>query len=223
MFIQVNGISLFYEVSGSGRPLLLVHGNGEDHTIFSEGIEELKHRFTCYSIDSRCHGASTVTGELHYQDMADDVKAFLEALDLKDVLYYGFSDGGIVGLLAAMKTDRITTLVTSGANVTPDGVKPWLQTVIRTMNFFHSDSKLKLMLNEPHIGAEDLDRISAAVLVLAGEKDVVTEKETRFIAEHIRNSELRIIGGEGHGSYIVHSTKFVRYLVYADACLHEKA
>ncbi len=219
MYAHVRGIDLFYEKCGSGRPLLLVHGNGEDHTIFDRGIELLKERFTCYAIDSRCHGSSTVTEELHYQDMADDLTAFMEELDLHDVLFYGFSDGGILGLLAAMKTERITTLVTSGANVTPDGVKPFLKTFIQVMNFIKPDDKLQLMLNEPHITEEDLSKIKAKTLVLAGEKDLVTESETRFIAEHIKGSELHIIPGEGHGSYIVHSEKFVRYLVYADTKL----
>lgn len=221
MKIQGNGIELFYEVKGSGRPLLLVHGNGEDHTIFEEGIEELKERFTCYAIDSRCHGESSLTDELHYQDMAEDVCAFLEELDLKDVLFYGFSDGGIIGLLASMKTDRISTLVISGANVTPDGVKPFLKLFIQTMNLFTDDNKLKLMLKEPHITAEDLSLINAKTLVLAGEKDLVRESETRFIAEHVPDAELHIIPHEGHGSYIVHSTKFVRYLIYADSCMRE--
>jgi pimeloyl-ACP methyl ester carboxylesterase len=219
MYAHVRGIDLFYEKCGSGRPLLLVHGNGEDHTIFHEGVNLLKDRFTCYAIDSRCHGSSTVTDELHYQDMADDLVAFMEQLDLSNVLFYGFSDGGILGLLAAMKTDRITALVTSGANVTPDGVKPLLKTVFRVINLIRPDDKLELMLKEPHITAEDLAKIRAKTLVLAGEKDVVTEKETEFIAENIPGAELHIIPSEGHGSYIVHSEKFVRYLVYADTKL----
>lgn len=219
MFAHVNGIDLYYEVSGSGRPLLLVHGNGEDHTIFDKGISHLQKRFTCYAVDSRCHGSSTVTAELHYQDMADDLTALMEELDLRDVLFYGFSDGGIIGLLAARKTERITTLVTSGANVTPDGVKPLLKTFIKVMNAVRPDDRLKLMLNEPHITAEDLSGIRAKTLVLAGEKDLVTEEETRFIARHIPQAEQHIIPGEGHGSYIVHSDRFVRYLVYADTKL----
>ncbi|MBO4358341.1 MAG: alpha/beta hydrolase, partial [Erysipelotrichaceae bacterium] len=123
MFAEVNGVQLFYEVKGSGRPLLMVHGNSEDHTIFEEAGEVLKDHFTVYLIDSRDHGQSTKVDELHYEQMADDYVAFMDELDLKDVVFYGFSDGGIIGLLAAMKTKRITRLITSGANVTPEGVK----------------------------------------------------------------------------------------------------
>ena len=95
MFVRVNGIQLFYEQSGMGRPLILVHGNGEDHTIFDEAVDVLKERYTCYAIDSRGHGKSAYDGQLHYQDMADDITAMMEKLHLENVIYYGFSDGGI--------------------------------------------------------------------------------------------------------------------------------
>ena len=209
MIIEVNGISLFYEKTGEGRPLMMVHGNGEDHTIFSESIEILKEYYTVYAVDSRCHGQSSASNELHYQDMADDMCALMDALDLRDVLFYGFSDGGIIGLLAAMKTDRITTLVTSGANLTPGGVKQGLKALISLTYLFTKDQKMKLMLDEPHITAEMLGTIRAKTLVLAGSEDLVTEKETRLIADGIPNAELHIIPGEGHGSYIVHSEKLV--------------
>ena len=101
MIAQVNGIELFYEKAGEGRPLLMVHGNGEDHTIFDRAVGLLKKKYTCYAVDSRCHGRSSAFAELHYEDMARDMIAFMEALDLEDVIFYGFSDGGIVGLLAA--------------------------------------------------------------------------------------------------------------------------
>ena len=118
MVANVNGVELFYEVSGAGRPLVMVHGNGEDHTIFDEAAEYLQQRYTCYRIDSRGHGQSSPVSELHYADMAGDVIAFLEQLDLQNVIFYGFSDGGIVGLLAAAESKRITTLIVSGANLT---------------------------------------------------------------------------------------------------------
>ena len=216
MQIQVNNIYLNYEVTGSGRPLILLHGNGEDHKIFDEAVSQLKSQFTCYAVDSRDHGDSSPCPELHYQDMADDMIAFMDQLDLRNVLFFGFSDGGIIGLLCAMKTDRITTLVAAGANATPDGVKPMLKRFMKLISRFTLDSKIRLMLNEPHITENDLRSIKAKTLVLAGEKDVVTDHETKFIAANIPGATLRFVKGEGHGSYIVHSTKFVKYVVYAD-------
>ena len=217
MFQHVNGIELYYEVKGNGRPLLMVHGNGEDHTIFDEASEILKDRFTVYLVDSRDHGQSTKVSDLHYSDMADDLLVFLNDLDLKDVAFYGFSDGGILGLLLAQKTDRISRLIVSGANMTPNGVKGWLKTVIKIMYFFNKDGKLRMMLREPNITAEELSSIKVPTTVIAGEKDLVTRKETEAIAAAIPGSKLRIIKGEGHGSYIVHKT------AVADLILEETA
>ncbi len=213
MVQHVNGIQLFYEVTGSGRPLLMVHGNGEDHTIFNEAVELLKDRFTVYAVDSRDHGQSTKVSELHYSDMADDLLVFLNDLGLRDVTYYGFSDGGILGLLLAQKTDRITRMIVSGANMTPDGVKGWLKAFIKVMHFFTRDSKLRMMLNEPHITAEELSSIKIPVTVIAGEKDLVTRKETEAIAAALPDSKLRILPKEGHGSYIVHKTKIAELIL----------
>ena len=66
MTAHVNGIDLYYEMTGSGRPLVMVHGNGEDHTIFDEAVGLLKDRFACCCVDSRGHGQSTQVSELHY-------------------------------------------------------------------------------------------------------------------------------------------------------------
>ena len=214
MFINVNGVELYYEKRGpeEARPLILVHGNGEDHTIFEQALLLLEKRFCCYAVDSRCHGQSG-GGPLHYSDMAADMLAFLEAFDLRDVIFYGFSDGGIVGLLTASQTDRITTLITSGANLNPNGVKLPLRLLVGVMNLVKPDPKLAFMLREPWISDDVLRRIKAHTIVLAGSKDVIPEKETRHIAETVPNAELYILKGEGHGSYIIHSEKIAKLII----------
>ena len=204
MFVKVNDINLYYEVKGEGQPLMMVHGNSETHEIFDVASEVLKDYYKVYLIDSRDHGQSDKVKELHYDDMADDMVKFMEELDLKDVVYYGFSDGGIIGLLAAMKTDRISRMVLSGANMTVNGVKPALKLLIKVLYFFTKDQKMEMMLREPDIKPEDLKKISIPVSVVAGEKDMVTYEKTKLIADSIPEAKLRIIPKAGHGSYIVH-------------------
>ena len=213
MFIGVNGIQLFYTKTGRGRPLIMVHGNSEDHTIFDQAVDVLKEHFTCYTIDSRGHGQSSPCRELHYKDMASDMVAFMTELDLQNVAFYGFSDGGIVGLLAAMECSRITNLVVSGANITVKGTKLWFRGVLKGLSLVKKSPLIDLMRNEPHISTEQLSAINAKTLVLAGSRDLIVESETREIAEAIPNARLMILKGETHGSYIVHKTKIADILM----------
>ena len=201
MKINVNGIEMYYEKYGEGRPLILVHGNSLDHTEFKDSIWLLRRHFAVYAVDSRGHGLSTKVDELHYSDMADDMVAFLEQLDLKDVVYFGHSDGAIIGLLTAMRTDRIGLLLSGSANLTPNGVAPWLRTGVKVAHSLTKDPKMQMMLMEPNIAPEELATIKTPTVVIAGSKDLVDEKETRLIAESIPGAKLRILEGEGHMSY----------------------
>ncbi|MBO4919508.1 MAG: alpha/beta hydrolase [Erysipelotrichaceae bacterium] len=212
MLINVNDINLFYEEKGNGRPLLMIHGNSEDHTIFDEASEILKDHFTVYLLDSRDHGQSDKVKELHYDDMADDIVAFLKKKDLKDVVFYGISDGGILGLLVAQKTDRVSRLIVSGANLTPSGVKAHLRLLIKVLYFFTKQSKLKMMLVEPNITAEELTRIKIKTTIIVGEKDLVSLDENKIIHDSIKNSKLIVLPNEGHTSYINHNTK-IAYII----------
>ena len=201
----VNGIRLYYEQRGEGRPLVLLHGNCEDHSIFDEAMEALGKRFACYALDSRGHGQSDPVDELHYDDMAADLLAFLEKLDLRDVVLCGYSDGGIVGLLAARWTDRITDLIVCGANTRPRALKRRAYLNILHEHRQDPDIYNTVMLREPHIPPEHLAAIRARTLVAAGSRDIIREQDTRFIASTIPGAELLILPGEDHGSYICHS------------------
>ncbi|MGN1406103.1 MAG: alpha/beta fold hydrolase, partial [Erysipelotrichaceae bacterium] len=206
--ININDLDLYYEVIGNGKPLIMVHGNGEDHRIFDKAVNLLKNSFTCYLIDSRGHGKSQKVKEYHYADMADDVYKFISALNLKDVTYYGFSDGGIIGLLLAINHgDVLKRMIISGANTNPNMIKPRLVKAFRFINRIHYNPLFALMLNEPDIKKEELEKINIPVLVLAGSKDLVLEEDSRFIAGSIPYATLKILKGEGHTSYIVHSEK----------------
>ena len=211
MFLEVNGVKLYYEKHGEGRPLILLHGNGEDHSIFEQSLQILKKNYCCYVVDSRCHGKSG-EGELHYRDMARDMLTFLIQLDLQDVIFCGYSDGAIVGLFTAAWTQRITTLIVCGANLNPWGVKLWAHGLVWAENLLKPDPKLRLMLDEPWITDDILSKIQANTLVLAGSRDLVREEDTRHIAEMIPGAELQILKGEDHGSYIVHSEKLAKLI-----------
>ncbi len=221
MKVNVNGVTLYYEKSGAGRPLVMLHGNGETHAIFDKAAQRLAARFTVYALDSRGHGESSPVESYHYEDMTEDVRAFIEALALENPVLYGFSDGGILGLLlASAYPSLLSGLIVSGANTCPTGIRDgWLK-FFTLLNRRVHDPKIEMMLVEPHITAEMLQRIQAPTLVLAGGHDMVKRSDTAFIARHVPNSTLRILPLHGHGSYIVHRTKIAKLILdFCDGAL----
>lgn len=207
MKISVNGVELNYEIIGSGAPLIMVHGNSEDHTIFTEAADVLKEHYTCYLVDTRSHGKSSKVKRLHYRDMAQDYMEFIKALNLTDVTFFGFSDGGILGLLIGIESDLIDTLIVSGANTCPGAVSDRMAKIMKIIWFITRSDKFRLMLNEPDIRAEDLRKIRCKTFVLAGSEDAFKRENTDFIAANIPNATEMILDGETHTSHIVHNTK----------------
>lgn len=214
MQIKVNNLNLFYTRTGSGAPLIMLHGNGEDHSIFDEAIELLSKYFTVYAIDTRDHGQSDKVAELHYNDMAEDVRAFIEELKLEKPILYGFSDGGIVGLLLAIKyPELLSKVIGSGVNINPGGlVKGW-HFIFKIIYFFGRSSQFKLMLTEPDITKEELDSIRIPVYLTGGSKDMIQQKHMQEIVENIPGAKLTIFSGEKHGSYIIHSPKIAEFIL----------
>ncbi|MDR2477023.1 MAG: alpha/beta fold hydrolase [Treponema sp.] len=207
-----NGMTLYYKKAGAGKPILLLHGNGETHEIFDVLIPQLSKTHTVYAIDARGHGKSQKINEIHYTDLADDVADFIQKEKLDKPIVYGFSDGGIVGLLLASRyPDLLGKLIASGANATPRGLKTWIWVVFKLLYFFTRDYRTKMMFVEPNLSAQELGRITAPTMLLVGERDVIRQEHTQFIYQSIAknnaNVSLRILPKEGHISYVAHSKK----------------
>jgi len=198
---------IYYEKTGSGKPLILLHGNKENHHIFDELVSVLKDSYTLYCVDSRGHGNSDKVKVYHYEDMAEDILNLIDEENIENPGFYGFSDGAIVGIICAVKRpDVFSELILSGANVTVKGLKPNVLFGMRLSYFFTRDKRTKMMLYEPCITKEELQRIRCDTLITAGEFDIIRREETDFIADNIPKSELKIIKGKSHGDYIVHKT-----------------
>ena len=222
MNVQVNGVILYYEKQGSGPPLVLLHGNGEDGRIFDRTAEVLAPHYTVYTIDSRCHGKSSRNVPLSYDLMAADVLAFSKALQLEKPVICGFSDGGIVALLAAIRAPELPgALIACGANTTPAGLK-WCKTteamgskpfrmVLRYL--VCREPRTKMMLCQPQISPAMLGRIQVPTLVLCGAHDMIRPADSRAIAAAIPGARLQELPHEGHGTYIVHSPKLAHLVL----------
>ena len=211
--IHLNGLTLRYRVVGRGRPMLLVHGNGEDHRIFNRTVRLLKAHFSCYLIDSRGHGMSSRVSTFHYREMAEDMVMFLRKKHLEDVTFVGFSDGGIIGVLAAAMTRRITTLIACGANRRPEGLRWFFRLPLRVYNFFRRDPMRQMLLKEPDITDQELAHIQADTLILAGQHDLIKREETDEIAAKIPHAKEIILPGESHTSYVVNNEKLGKLIL----------
>ena len=208
MFIKVNGVELYYEKTGRGCPIILLHGNGESHAIFDVLTNRLSPNYTVYALDSRDHGKSGKVKSLDYGDMMEDIAAFIRELEINSPIIYGFSDGGIVGILLAIKYPTlISKLIISGANTRPAGVKVVTTLLMKITYFFTRSRKYKLMLTGPDIPDSELNTIVTPTLVLAGSKDIVKDEHTKSMSENIPGSVLRVLDGESHASYVIHSEK----------------
>lgn len=209
MRVTTNGVSIYYEVrGGKGPALIMLHGNGEDHTIFDRAVDYLEQAFTVYLMDSRGQGQSSppINGEYHYSDMADDLYDFIRKLGIERPTVCGFSDGGIVALLFAMEHPEMPSrLFVCGANTNPSALRGMTMTRLR-----HGDEPLvRMMLTEPDIRPEDLARITCPVTVVAGSRDCVRREDTDLIANSVQQGSVCIMRRADHYSYIVHSTRIV--------------
>ena len=199
-------------VIGKGRPIVLVHGNGEDHHLFDTEIRQLAEAgFTVYAPDSRGHGKSTLVSdepvtEYHYADMAEDIYQFIKALGLKKPALYGHSDGGIIALLLEIShPGTLGIMAASGTNLSPQGLIPSFIEEYTEINKKEEDPLVTLMLTEPHIDPESLKKIRIPVLVTAGDNDLILRSETEKIAAALPDSEMVIVEDADHGSYIMDS------------------
>ncbi len=111
--VRVDGIEIYYEVAGSGEPLLLIAGFGCDHAIWTLVANELASRFTVYVFDNRGMGRSTgADSRINIQQMAMDAAGLIDSLGLSSVHVAGHSMGGMIAQeLALARPEKVRSLV----------------------------------------------------------------------------------------------------------------
>lgn len=212
-YISSNDTRIYYETYGEGEPLLLLHGNGGSINSFARQIPEFARKYKVIAVDTRGQGNSTDTTTRHfsYDLFAADIKNLLDTLQLKQVNIVGWSDGGNTGLiLAAQHPGYVKKLVTMGANLNPSDTAVHKKVLTKTRKDIKQLQAtpatankvtvrlLEMLLQEPDILPEDLGKITARTLVMAGSEDLIREDHTRFIADHIPHASLIILKGQTH-------------------------
>ena len=208
MYVQLESQIIYYDKVGEGRPMVLLHGNGEDHEIFKELMESLENDFTMYAMDTRGHGASATPSEYHYEQMAEDVYELINFLELDHPVVLGFSDGAILAMLMEIHHPNTAgSLILCGGNTNPKGMEGYAYREIKKRFKKMGNPLDGLMITEPNITKEQLRSIGVKTLVLAGEDDMIRRKETKLIASEIPGASMEILPGENHFSYLMNSDK----------------
>ena len=233
---------IYYKVYGAGTPLLMLHGNAGSHREFLSYAKKLSDSYQVILMDSRGHGRSRLkrraeTSEFTVADMADDVRRLMNTLRLDKGFLLGFSDGANTALeFAARYPGRTLGVIAVSGNALPGGL--WTPLYLLTFMKYHISGFLRrlfpenrlgkhliksrmlsgLMLNSPALTKERLAQIKAPVLLIAGTLDVVKVSHTKWMAEQIPNSHLKLITGGTHGSFF-YKKEQQRYLTYIKSFL----
>ena len=225
-YVEIDSVKLYFEITGKGEPLLLLHGGlgGSEH--FKEIIPLLAGSFKVITVDRRGHGRSYDNAEPYsYATMADEMKAFLDHLEIESANMLGFSDGGVVGYhLASTYPQVVKKLVAVGANFRVDGmtqealdftrnrltpenlgeILPEIEESYRATNpqpenfseFVRRSNAL--WLRDPYLTDQQMMGIQAPVLLMVGENDAIRIEHVLEMRALVENSHLCVLPDATH-------------------------
>ena len=195
--VSVNGMQMYYEVSGSGEPLIVLHGAYMNIPSMGAIIPRLARTHKVYALELQGHGRTTdIDRPITYQNLADDVAAFMDAVGLKKADVFGYSMGAVTGLqLAIRHPEKVNKLVAASGGYDARGWQPEFQAFIPQMTvdmlppmleqeyrklapnpngFRELARKLIALEKEPMAWEADVKAMKTPVLIIAGDADVAT-------------------------------------------------
>ncbi|HEY3729937.1 MAG TPA: alpha/beta hydrolase [Steroidobacteraceae bacterium] len=204
----VHGHRMYYAIRGSGPTLVLLHGGGDsgEHSFERQlDLFALTHRIIAPDQVGQGH-TPDVKGPLSYTSMMQDTASLLSSLQLKGSDVVGFSDGGILALMLAVRhPELVRRLVISGVNVSPEGLTAEQLQGLRdaqTGTPSTVDEKLaRLWLTSPtesELSLEMLSKVDQPVLVISGDRDAIRLEHTLQIFHALPQAELCVLPGTDH-------------------------
>lgn len=225
-YSPVNGLKMYYEIYGEGKPLVLIHGGGSTiQSTFEKVIPLFVKTRKIIALELQAHGRTNDRNTpLSFEQDADDVATLLKNLKIGKVDFFGFSNGGTTTLQIAIRHPEIVNkLVLGSALAKRNGVseefwefmgqaqlenmpnqlkKAYLKVATdpNGLQIMH-DKDAERMVNFKDIPDSLLTSITAPTLIISGDKDVILPEHTFELHKKIPNSQLAIIPGV-HGEYI---------------------
>ena len=225
-YSEVNGLKMYYEIYGEGKPFVLIHGGGSTiQSNFGKVIPLFAKNRKVIAVELKAHGrTSDRNTDLTFEQDADDIAMLLKNLNIDKADFLGFSNGGTTTLQIAIRhSELVDKIIIGSALAKRNGVSRgfWdfmkqaklenmpeqLKTAYKQvapdtsgLQLMH-DKDAKRMVNFRDIPDEQIKSIQAPSLIIIGDKDVIMPEHAIELHKQIANSELAIIPG-GHGEYI---------------------
>jgi pimeloyl-ACP methyl ester carboxylesterase len=221
--VAVNGIEMYYETTGQGEPLVLLHGFNGSGQAWSRVIPDFAKRYQVIVPDLRGHGRSTnPSGKFTHRQSALDVFALLDSLGIRQCKAMGISTGGMTLIhMATQQPSRVEAMVLIGATIyfpeqarvimrkaTPEGLTPEMYER-RRQTHKHGDEQIRALQQQFHDFKDSYDdmnftapflaTITARTLIVHGDRDQFFPVEIPYeMYRSIPKSFLWIIPRGGH-------------------------
>lgn len=197
-YANVNGMKMYYEVSGAGDPLIVLHGAYMNIPAMGDIIARLAETHTVYALELQGHGRTNdIDRPVTYPNLAGDVAAFMDALDISKADVFGYSMGAAAGLrLAIDHPEKVDQLIAASVSFDISGSQPEFLEMIPTMSpemfvgtpmedawkvlapnpdgFRPFVERMIALEHEPLAWGEEVDALELPVLIIAGDADMVT-------------------------------------------------
>jgi len=213
--VAVNGMQMYYEVSGAGDPIVVLHGAYMNIPTMGAIIPMLAKTHKVYAVELQGHGRTTdIARPITYQNLADDVAKFMDAVGLAKADVFGYSMGAVTGLQLAFRDPaKVNKLVLASGGYDVEGFQPEFKAMIPSMTpdmfkdtplpaeyrklapnpdgFPELARKLIALEKEPMAWEAEVKALKTPVLIIAGDADVAT-------LEHMVKM-FRLLGGGSMG------------------------
>lgn len=225
-YSDVNGIRMYYEIYGQGKPLVLIHGGGSTiQTSFGRVIPLFSKGRQLICVELQAHGRTEDRDtEISFEQDADDVAALLKNLHIAQADILGFSNGGNTALQLGIRHPQVCgKIIAASVLLKRDGALPefWAFMAQGTFADMPADYKEAFMAVNPDSAKlhtmyqqcanrmnhfQDfpnalIKSIQSPVLLVNGDRDVATSEHVIAMSKLIPNCRLAIIPG-GHGAYL---------------------
>ena len=203
-YADVNGVKLYYEIYGSGEPLVILQGTTSSIARMSLYYPELIKKYQVILVDNRGIGNSTDTDQpFTYETMASDINQLLEQLHIDSALVWGCQDGSLGLHLAKNYPKKVKKLLTFGLRIQKDSsaIPPSTLTMMeKRMNEIQDPLGKKILAleirrNYPNIPFSELSSIKVPVLVIGADKGSVVKEHTLKISRSLPKGQFCYLPG----------------------------